>query len=137
MACPCELELAGDGGRRRKGKREGVVCDGGDPCPIYKLEALEAKQTCSGRGRPGPGALDGEVAAGGGGAAHGGRRGKRPSGQGRVWARGEAKGPSRCPQRASWVQLAAGLPWMRSTGGVRASGGGNREGDGDRELSAI
>ena len=48
QASRIKLELAGNGGRRGKRKREGVVCDGGDPCPIYKLEALEAKQTRSG-----------------------------------------------------------------------------------------
>ena len=40
------------------------------------------------------------MAAGGGGAAHGEQRVAVPRGQGRVWARGEAKGPSRCSQRA-------------------------------------
>ena len=62
-------ERAGGGGAMAdcEGGKRGSH-DGGVSCPIYKLEALEAKQTCSGRGRPGPGALDGEVAAGRGGA---------------------------------------------------------------------
>ena len=37
-----------------------------------------------GGGRSGRDALGSDVAAGGGGAAHGGQRGNRPSGQGRV-----------------------------------------------------
>ena len=99
MACPCELELDGDGGQRRKGKREGSRdCGGSDP--IYRLEGLEVKQMSSGGGQTGPEALGGEVAAGGAALRIVGRRGKRPSVQGHVCARGEAKGPSRCPQRA-------------------------------------
>ena len=81
--------------------------------------------------------LDGEVAAGGGSAAHGGRRGKRPSGQGRVWARGEAKGPSRCPQRALLGLVGRGRAvdevHRRRTGGQRR----NREGDGGRDRFVI
>ena len=43
VACPRELELAGDGGRRREGKSRGSR-DGGGSAPIYRLEGLEAKQ---------------------------------------------------------------------------------------------
>ena len=50
-----------------------------------------------GGGRTGPEAPGGEVAAGGVALRVAGRRGKRPSVQGHVCARGEAKGPSRCP----------------------------------------
>ena len=49
MACPCELELAADGGRRRKGKSRGSH-DGGGSGPIYRLEGFEAKQVRSGEG---------------------------------------------------------------------------------------
>ena len=42
MACPCELELAGDGGRWRKGKSRGSR-DGGGSGPIYRCEGVEAK----------------------------------------------------------------------------------------------
>jgi len=43
VACPHELELPGDGGRRREGKSRGSR-DGGGFAPIYRLEGLEAKQ---------------------------------------------------------------------------------------------
>ena len=43
MACPRELELAGDGGRRTKGKSRGSH-DGWGSDPIYRLEGLEEKQ---------------------------------------------------------------------------------------------
>jgi len=49
MACPRELELAGDGGRQRKGEREGSR-DGGGSGPIYRLEGFESKQMSSGGG---------------------------------------------------------------------------------------
>ena len=49
MACPCELELTGDGGRWRKGKSRGSR-DGGGSGPIYRLEGFEAKQVSSGEG---------------------------------------------------------------------------------------
>ena len=79
MACPRELGLAGDGGQRRKGKKRGSH-DGGGSGPIYSLEGLEAKQMSSGGGRTGPEALNGEVAAGQSGAAHGGWRVGLPGG---------------------------------------------------------
>jgi hypothetical protein len=78
-----------DGGER--GKRGGLR-DGGDSGPIYRLEALEAKQMSSGGGRTRPEALVGEVAAGRSGAAHGRWRGELPSVQGHVCSGGEAKG---------------------------------------------
>ena len=115
-----------------------VACprDSGSSGPIFRLEGLEAKQMSSGGGRTGPKALGGEVAASRSGTAHGGRRGKRPSVQGHVCARGEAKGPSRCPQRALLGPVgrerAMDEVHPRRTGGRR-----NREGDGDRDLSVI
>jgi len=42
MACPRELELAGDGGRRRKGEMRGVARRWGFG-PIYRREGVEAK----------------------------------------------------------------------------------------------
>ena len=42
LACPRELELAGNGGWRRKGKMRGSG-DGGGSGPIYRQERVEAK----------------------------------------------------------------------------------------------
>ena len=72
--------------------------------------------------------LDGEAAAGGGGAAHGGWSGKRPSVQGHVCVREERpRGHPGVLNGPSWVQLAADAPWMRSTGGIRAGSGGTEK----------
>jgi hypothetical protein len=61
------------------------------------------------------------MAAVGGGAAHGGRRGALPRGLGRVASGGEAKRTSRCPQRPSRAQMVVDAPWTRSTSGVRGA----------------
>ena len=99
--------MAGGGGReRRKGSRDGRVSG-----PIYRLEGSRAKRMAPGGGRTRPGALDGEVAAGGGGAAHGGRRGKRPRGQGLVWAQGgqgDIQVSPTGPPGSSWPRMRRG-----------------------------
>ena len=57
---------------------------------IYRRGRLGGEGVSSWEGRTSPGVLGGEVATGGGSAAHGGRRGALPRGLGRVASGGKA-----------------------------------------------
>ena len=81
VAGPRELDLAGHGGRWRKGKGKGVArlrAFG----PFYRPENTWARLLASGGGRFGLGRLDGELAERADGTAHGGA----------AWQLGKASG---------------------------------------------
>ena len=111
VAGPRELDLAGHGGRQRKGKKGGVArlrALG----PLYRPESTWARLLASGGGRFGPGRLDGELAEGAGGELHGGA----------AWRLGSAPrkrvSVGRC-QEASQVALESSLvsTWPRTRRG--------------------
>ena len=140
MAGPCELDLAGNGGRWRKGKGKGIArlrALG----PLYRPESTWARLLASGGGRFGPGRLDGERAERAGGELHGGA----------AWRLGSAPrthvSVGRC-QEASQVALESspGSTWPRTRcgrgppaayGGRRAKQSSREGRDGIEGLSVI
>ena len=124
--------MVGGGGRgRRAGSR-----DGGVSGPIYRPEGSWAKLLVLGGGRSGLGWLDGEVTEGAAADCMAGRRGSLGRRWGRVPARGGAKGRPGGLGGLPRVRMAKDAPWMRSTGGVRASGGEAEWGEGNRDSFA-
>ena len=140
VAGPRELDLAGHGGRWKKGEREEVARRRGSGA-IYRPESTWARLLASGGGRFGPGRLDGERAERAGGELHGGA----------AWRLGRASGTrvsvGRC-QGAGQVAL-EGFPgsiWPRTRrgrgppaayGGRRAKQRNREERDGGEGISAI